>query len=166
MTYTHIPPLSQVGFVVPNLKKALKEYSDFNDIGPWELFTFEPPRLRNTFVHGVKQTFSMKVAIHESKAAMLELIQPLEGHSIYNDFLDSRNGKGGIHHLASLVTGDLNKQVEYFKKQGVRVIQSGQYSLGDFHSAFFMLDTEKTLGTVIELLKLEGKPPPGEETYP
>jgi hypothetical protein len=152
--------------IVPNLKEALKQYSDFLDVGPWEIFTFEPPRLSNTVVRGVKQTFSMKVAIHESRTTMLELIQPLKGHSIYNEFLDERGGRGGIHHLASLVTGDINKHLEYFKKQGVQVIQSGEYEVGDFHSAFFMLDTRKKLGTVLELLRLDGKPPPAEETYP
>jgi methylmalonyl-CoA/ethylmalonyl-CoA epimerase len=166
MPYSHVPPLAQVGMIVPDLEEALRQYSGLLDVGPWEIFTFEPPKLYNTVVHGVKQAFSMKVAIHDSKSMMLELIQPLKGHSIYNDFLEERGGKGGIHHLASLVTGDVNKHLEYFRKKGVQLIQSGEYSVGKFHSAFFMLDTEKTLGTVLELLKLDGKPPPAEETYP
>lgn len=166
MTHSHIPPLFQVGMIVPNLKEALRQYSDFLGVGPWDIFTFEPPKLRNTSVRGVKQTFSMKVALHESKTMMLELIQPLKGHSIYNDFLEGRGGRGGIHHLASLISGDVNRHLDYFRKQGVQVLQSGEYVVGGFHSAFFMLDTEMRLGTVLELLKLDGKPPPAEETYP
>lgn len=164
MPNPYLTELSQVGIIVRDLRTAMEYYWKELGVGPWKIFKFAPPELTETTVRGIKKPFGMKVGLATSKSWMIELIEPLEGRSIYNEFLESRGP--GQHHMAYYLHENIERAEEYFQKRGIAVLQSGRFSRASFRSYFAYLDTEKELGTVIELLKRWGELPQPDETYP
>jgi methylmalonyl-CoA/ethylmalonyl-CoA epimerase len=151
----------QIGIVVKDLQKAMDMYWNIFGIGPWHIVTFQPPALHNTIVRGQSVPFTMKLALAQAGDIQWELIQPLTGQSIYQEFLDQKGG--GLHHIACDV-GDFDQAVAALQQQGIGVLMSGQMPT----DSFAYLDTEKVLGTVIEIYNRPANfnPPPPEATYP
>ncbi len=91
----------------------------------------------------------MKVGFAKVGSLELEPIEPLEGESIYKEFLEKTGG--GIHHIQTYYPKleDMLKDLTQLEKQGLKVIQSGWVS-NTCHFAY--VDTEATLGVVYELL--------------
>jgi hypothetical protein len=78
----------------------------------------------------------------------LELIQPLEGKSIWSDFLE-KHGEG-IHHIR-FNTPDHEPVIEYLAQHGIGVSQMGSgLRPGTFWVNF---DTEEAIGFTIEIMK-------------
>ena len=73
----------------------------------------------------------------------IELLQPIEGESIYNEFLNQ--GREGFHHILYIVD-DLQAVIEKYKEENINVIQSGKLMT----SSYAYMDTEKTLGMIVE----------------
>ncbi len=82
-----------------------------------------------------------------------ELVMPLEGETIYEEFLDKKGE--GLHHIA-YTTNDIDSVLEKFRKAGIGVLQSGKVT----KDSVLLLDTEGTFGTVIELYTDYGFRPP------
>jgi hypothetical protein len=103
----------------------------------------------------------MKLAVAQIGNIQWELIQPLTGKSIYQEFLDQKGG--GLHHVACDV-GDYDQAVALMQKHDIGTLMSGQMP----SDSFAYMDTEKYLGTIIEIYKrpAEFSPPPLEATYP
>ena len=134
----------QICVVVRDLEKAMKLYWDVFGIGPWHILTFEPPKLTNTKVRGKPENFSMKLAGARVGNINWELIQPLTGKSIYQEFLDQKGE--GMQHVAFEVEGDYNQAVDTLKQHGIDILMSGDLP----GESFAYMDTEK-LGTIVEL---------------
>ncbi|MEM2211401.1 MAG: VOC family protein [Nitrososphaerales archaeon] len=156
--------ISQIGIVVKNIKNAMKYYWEMFSIGPWRVYTYKPPKLTETIVRGKFEPYSMRLAFTMVGPLMLELIEPLEGNSIYKEFLNERGE--GIHHIASYAIEDIDKALANLEKEGIKVLQSGKYHDEKFEAFFAYLDTEDKLGYVVELVKLKGERPKPEEVYP
>ncbi len=151
----------QIGIVVKDLQKAMELYWEVFGIGPWHIMTFQPPALTNTRVRGKPEPYTMKLAVTHIGNIQWELIQPLTGNSIYKEFLDQKGG--GLHHIACDV-GDYDLAVALMKQHGIGTLMSGQMP----SDSFAYMDTEKYLGTIIEIYKRPAvfKPLPPEATYP
>ena len=74
----------------------------------------------------------------------LELIQPLKGRSIYDEFLEEKGE--GAHHVCYNVE-DLDKEIADMAKAGFKVIQTG--GIAGVKWAYF--DTDRDGGIIIEL---------------
>ena len=83
-----IPPM-QIGVVVKDIDETAKFLSSMWGIGPWD--TKELTYTKDTLVMG--QPFKIKVAYAKLGGVKLELIQPLEGKSIFLEFLRAK-GEG------------------------------------------------------------------------
>ena len=79
----------------------------------------------------------------------INLLQPVEGDSIFQEFLDTRGE--GIHHFAFLVD-DVDKEEAEFVKKGYEVLASVRLKDGYGHS---IIDTAGTGGIYIELLQAQ-----------
>ncbi|HET6412862.1 MAG TPA: VOC family protein [Anaeromyxobacter sp.] len=148
----------QVAQVVRDIDRAMKMYWDTFGIGPWEVYTFGPPAVRDSMVRGRPSDHVYKLAVTWKGELQLELMQPLKGRSIYDDFLE-RKGEG-IHHL-KLYYPDCQAALERYRREGYEVIQSGKID----EDEFYYLDTERSHGVVIELGN-NGKIRPPERRYP
>jgi methylmalonyl-CoA/ethylmalonyl-CoA epimerase len=148
----------QVAHIVRDLDQAMKRHWENFGLGPWDIYTFDPSKVRDYIYRGKPATHSCLIAVTWSGDTQLELIQPLEGYSIYNEHLD-RHGEG-MHHI-KLYYADCKKAVEDFSRRGYPVLQSGRFD-NDEH---YYLDTEKDFSYIIELGNA-GRIREGERRYP
>ena len=82
--------INQICVVVKDLKSSMESYWKLFRLGPWSVYTFAPPELTDTIVRGKPKKHSMKIALTNIGPLMFELIQPLEGESIYKEFLEKK----------------------------------------------------------------------------
>jgi methylmalonyl-CoA/ethylmalonyl-CoA epimerase len=148
----------QVAHVVHDLYKTLDTYWNKMGIGPWDIYELKPPLLRESMYRGKPSDHTYLVGCLWIGDRHYEVIQPLTGYSIYDEFLEKKGE--GFHHVKEWVD-DCAKAVEEFKENGIEVIQSGKID----EDEFYYLDTEPILGIVYELGN-NGKIRPPEKRYP
>lgn len=156
-----IKQVLQIGVVVKDLQKAMERYWNIFGIGPWHIYTFQPPIVTNTTVRGKPAKFTMKLALTQIGNIQWELLQPLTGPSIFKEFLDKKGE--GLHHVAFDVE-DYDQTVAVLKKYGIGILTSGDTPA----DSFTYMDTEKYLGTPLQMYKRppDFKMPPPEAIYP
>jgi methylmalonyl-CoA/ethylmalonyl-CoA epimerase len=148
----------QVAYVTRDIDKAMKHHWEVFGIGPWDVYQFESPKVRDYMYRGKPATHSCLIAVTWRDNVQLELMQPLTGRSIYNEHLETKGE--GMHHI-KLYYADCARAVADFTARGYPVIQSGKFD-EDEH---YYLDTEKDFGYVIELGNC-GKIRAAERRYP
>jgi len=134
--------LIQVGVVVKNLDKAVERLSSLG-IGPFTPMLL-PPDAEQWF-RGKPLDAKFKISGARLGEVVLELIQPVEGKSPHQEFLDNQGE--GIQHIAFAVD-DLDREVSRLTKQGVSVLLSA--NLHDVRVAYLDLGVG---GLVIELIQ-------------
>ena len=137
---------AHVSIVVRDMDKAIK-YFESLDVGPFPPFLGGPGMsFTGKTVHGkpVDYDMDLRFARGNMGGVGLELIQPLTGNSIYDEFLEKKGE--GIHHLAFFVD-DVDAEVADMEKQGFKVIQTGAMP----NSKWVYLDTDKVGGMFVEL---------------
>ena len=87
-----------VGVVVRDINKAAKRLESLG-IGPFKLFDASslPPLADKRYFRGEPYQGKVKVMTAEMGNMKLELFQPLEGKSPWQEFLDDKGE--GIHHI-------------------------------------------------------------------
>jgi hypothetical protein len=148
----------QIAYVVKDLERAMRSFWEVFKIGPWDMYTFAPPALRESIVYGKPSDHTYRLAITWISDVQIELIQPLTGHSIYDEFLEKKGE--GVHHI-KLYYKDCQKALEELKRKGISVIQSGKFD----DDEFYYLDTESIFGIVYEIGN-NGKIRAPERRYP
>lgn len=158
-----ISKIDQVCVVVRDLHRAMDQYWSLLGIGPWSVYTFGAPIVKDITYRGRPVDSSMRVAFAQNGALQIELIQPLRGPTIYHEFLE-RNGEG-IHHFGVRVPS-LEKAVAEARAAGFEVIQSGRGYGANGDGGYAYLGTEDALGAIYELIELPSERRPPEEIYP
>jgi catechol 2,3-dioxygenase-like lactoylglutathione lyase family enzyme len=135
--------------LVKDLDKAMKHFEALG-VGPFPAFVGGPegtPVIGKT-VRGEPSDYDMDLRLADGGMGGIgfELIQPLKGESIYDEFLAEKGE--GIHHLAYLVE-DLDKEIAEMAERGFKVLQTGARPQGKW--AYF--DTDKVGGAIIELVQ-------------
>jgi catechol 2,3-dioxygenase-like lactoylglutathione lyase family enzyme len=158
-----VKSIGQICVLVKDLDSAVKKYWEILGIGPWTFYTLKAPWLRDATFFGKPADPEFRVAVAKMDNTQFELIQPVKGPTIYEDFL-KRKGEG-LHHIKEVVD-DVPKAAAEYAKMGFKVIQSGKFGVDEFA----YLDTESTLGISLELGNMaaetgKGLPPP-DKTYP
>ncbi|WP_343211985.1 VOC family protein (plasmid) [Aliisedimentitalea scapharcae] len=115
-------------------------------IGPWAVYTFSPETVTDQTYRGIPCEFALKVCFAKSGNMIWELMQPLWGPSIFQDFLDQCGT--GFHHIAY----DCNdmpweQRIADLEQRGFEMVQSGKWQ-GRNSFAFF--DTQDATGTTFE----------------
>ena len=143
-----VPPgmrITQVAVVVKDLKATMKNYHALMGWGPWSVYEHKPPVLHRTEVRGKPVKYTMLGAEVHCDPIDFEILQPLEGPSIYREFLEERGE--GLHHVAVVnPQDDVRKALANFKRQGIEVLMSG--ALNDIE--FYYMDTDPVLKMVAE----------------
>ena len=150
--------LMQVAYLVRDIETAMRRHWDHCGIGPWHVYRFAAPEVRDYLYRGRPATHEVLIAVTKTPGIQHELIQPVSGYSIYDEFLESRGE--GLHHT-KLYYADCAKAVADYARRGYPVIQSGKFD-ADEH---YYLDTEKDFGYIIELGNA-GRIRPGVRRYP
>jgi methylmalonyl-CoA/ethylmalonyl-CoA epimerase len=143
-----VPPgmrITQVAVVVKNLRKAMENYNQVMGWGPWSVYEHKPPVLHHTEVRGKPVPYTMLGAEVHCDPIDFEILQPLEGPSIYKEFL--REKGEGLHHVSVVnPADDVHRALADFKKKGIEVLMSGR--LNDIE--FYYMDTDPVLKMVAE----------------
>lgn len=155
--------IAQVAIIVPDLARAVESYWRLFGIGPWHFYTYGKPLVKRMSYHGQPSEYRMRIALSYLGSLRIELIQPLEGDTVYADFV--REHGYGVHHFGLLVD-DMADALEEASAAGLEMIQDGSgFGLeGDGHYAY--LDTEDQIGVTLELIERpQGRVAP-EKVYP
>ena len=155
--------LDQVAIVVKDLDQAVERYWTLLGIGPWRIFTFGKPAVKRMSYHGQPAEFKFRTAFAQAGSLRIELIEAVEGQTIYGDFIKERGY--GLHHVGVLVE-DMAKALEEARAAGVSVLQEGSgYGL-DGDGAYAYLDTEDLIGAILELIELPARRAAPDRVYP
>ena len=165
ITFTQI---NQICIVVRDVRAAMRQYWDTVGIGPWKLYTVGGPDLSLAYMsyHGQSSRFKFYMALANTENIQFELIQPLEGKTIYQDFLDTHGE--GVQHLGMAVD-DIDQEMANAEANGVAVIQWAR-GVGEGKRGHAYLDTEGCLHTTFEFIQKPGESsrpaPEPDEVYP
>lgn len=148
----------QIGVVVRDLARTTQKLTEIFGIGPFRVIDY-PPEGRNDIrrtYYGTPGDFKYRQAFADLGSVELEIIQPLEGKSIWSDFL-AAHGEG-IHHIRFNVP-ELDRALGYLAGRGIDVIMSGSGLRPG--TVWANLGTEEQIGFTIELMK----PAPGSDGF-
>jgi methylmalonyl-CoA/ethylmalonyl-CoA epimerase len=146
----------QLGFVVRDCEKTAEQIWRLFGVGPWEINVRDPnstqdnQMIKNMTYHGKPARFGYKVA--EAKLGpegfAVEFIQPLDGESIYSEFL-KKHGEGVNHIGWHIVESqeEFDKDASMLEAQGFPCDQSQR--LFASHVGYF--DTTSVLKTFLEV---------------
>ena len=144
-----VPPgmrITQVAVVARDLRKTMEAYHKVMGWAPWSVYEHKPPILHHQEVRGRPVNYSMIGAEVHCNPIDFEILQPLEGPSIYKEFLEQKGE--GLHHISVVNSAeDVDLALTNFKENGIDVLMSGR--LGE-SIRFYYMDTDPILKMVAE----------------
>jgi catechol 2,3-dioxygenase-like lactoylglutathione lyase family enzyme len=151
-----IKGLNQVGIIVRDIEKTVKDYWNILGIGPHIIVTVEPTGSYDMTYMGKPAKFKFRASFAQAGQTELELIQSLEGPTIYADYL--RTHGEGANHIRSIPDSmeAMDKNAEIMSRNGFPVIMDGHDGT---EVGFAYIDTVKALKTIWEAVKMPGGPP-------
>ena len=142
--------ITQVSVVVRDLRKTMEMYHKLLGWGPWNVFEHKPPLHHDCIVRGKPVEYTMLGAetyVGGESGMNFELLQPLEGPSPWQEFLDQKGE--GIYSIATMFkTREESERVkQHFAQSGIEVVCSAR--IGE-HIEYYYLDTEPVLKIHLE----------------
>ena len=139
-------PLTTVTLAVKDLEKTMEMYWRAFGWSGWKVFDYCPPAHHNTELHGKPVKYTLKSAQVMVGSLNFELVQPLEGPSLWKEFIAER-GEG----LASIAVmfktaAEAETVKREFAQHGIHVTMRGD--IGD-RIEYYYLDTSERFGCVI-----------------
>jgi methylmalonyl-CoA/ethylmalonyl-CoA epimerase len=148
-----LPGIAQVGIIVGDLERAVRDYHTLLGLSSWSVYTYGPEFVSELTYRGSEGRYSMRIALSESNP-VVELIEPISGPSIYEEWLEEHGE--GLHHVGVEVPV-LGDAIVKAAKAGFEVLQSGRgYGL-DGDGGFAYLDTLERLRIIVELLEFPAR---------
>lgn len=171
----------EICVVTPDHKRTIAGLNDLG-IGPWRIYKFTPENTTNQTYNGKPSPFTLIVCFAEFSSSsasdgskgnngspsnmVYEVIQPVSGPNIFQDFLDEKGE--GVHHIAyDCDDAPFEQRVKEFEARGFKLAQGGSW-MGRNHFAFFIEDKEDRTGTCFETYEFpsDWEYPEPEEWYP
>lgn len=140
--------VDQVGIVVHDLEKSMKEHQEALGIGPFDMLDITS---ENSNIQGAVSPYHLRIALARNTPVQVELIQVLQGETVHSKFL--REKGEGIHHVGMLIEGGIDEKIAELMGRGINVLQRGEI-FGRSH--FVYMDTAKTSGVIWELIDRYG----------
>ena len=147
-----VPPavpmtITQIAVVVADMESALRSYTENLGWGPWSVFDYKPPLLHDTVVRGQPCEFRMIGAETIVDGLGFELIQPVSGPSIYQEFLDTHGE--GVQHIACMKHSaeDSEALKKHWSERGAEILMGGR--IGETIE-FYYVDTGPLIKFVLE----------------
>ncbi len=156
--------ISQIAIVVRDIDASMTVYYETLGWGPWKVYELGPPMLHDTSLHGKPVQFSMLVAQCEiPPGVVIELVQPLDGPSVYKEWLDEHGES--VQHIACRT--ETQGEADDFKGQwagrGIDVLMAGR--IGETIE-FSYLDTQPLLKFILESGSGQASEVVPSRTYP
>lgn len=112
------PSFSHVGAVVEDVNKTTEFLSSMLGFGPWQSLEYSPRKDELT----AGEPFVVKFSFARLGPTLLELIQPLEGRSIFSQFLETKGE--GLHHIAFSIPNWEETALKFQEQRG-RMVAGG-----------------------------------------
>jgi hypothetical protein len=112
---------------------------------------------------GQPAEYRMRVALSHIGSLRIELIEQLEGDTVYQEFIDQHGY--GVHHIGVL-TDNMEKSIREAQAAGFTITQDGAGFGLDDDGHYAYLDTEEKLGTTIELIERPNRRSAPEKVFP
>jgi len=140
-------PITQVSLVVRDLDAVMEKYWKVFGWGGWDVYDHRLPVHHNTELRGEQVPYSLRGAEVMVGSLNFELLQPLEGPSLWREFLDSK-GEGPCS-LAIMFHALADSEVvkQEFASRGMPV--NMRANIGD-HIEYYYMDTEEQFGVLLE----------------
>jgi methylmalonyl-CoA/ethylmalonyl-CoA epimerase len=158
-----ITNIVQIALVVRDLDETVRQWHERFGVGPWHFYTYGKPLVPRMTRHGEPCEYRMRVALANVGPMRIELIEPLEGDTVYAEFV--RDHGYGVHHLGVLVD-DMQAAFGLAREAGLEVTQDGAGFGPDGDGHYAYLDTEPLMGTTIELIERPRRRAPPEKVVP
>ena len=149
----------QVALVVRDLQASMTTYVERYGIGPWEIYEFNPETVENMKANGEPVESSWRLGLARVGDIVWELIEPLDDHSIYAEFL-AEHGEG-VHHVGMAGTS-FERTLAEFDSEGRVPLLSGRYRGIDFA----YLPTAADMGVATEIFSTVPSDQEPDERYP
>ena len=136
--------VSQVALVVGDLERTMHDYHEQMGWGPWNVYEYRRPWLRDLRVRGREAEFTWLGAEAQVGPVWMELLQPLEGASPFTEWHE-RHGDG-VHHIGYEVASiDAATELHAsFERSGAQELVSAW--CGDI--SFYYMDTKPIITEV------------------
>ncbi len=144
-----LPPVSQLGLVVPDVEAAAVEL-EARGIGP--LFIGEAA-LDRWCENGEERSFTGKLGVGFRDGLEFEPLEPGQGSDFYRDHLDPRGGIV-LQHLGFRVD-DVDRWVERLNGAGHRERVRGRFKVGPLVAEFAYMEPLDTAGIVCEIMSMK-----------
>jgi len=121
-----VTQIQQVNIICKDLQKTMEAYWNILGIGPWTVMEFGQPKCPDMTYYGKPTWGRCRQAVAQLGPIELELLEPLEGVSIYHDCL-AEHGEG-FHHMKFLVEDlDIDRTEREMLRLGLLNIQGGHF---------------------------------------
>jgi methylmalonyl-CoA/ethylmalonyl-CoA epimerase len=155
--------IAQICIIVPDIEEATKNFWEKFGVGPWHFYTYGKPLVKRMTRLGEPTEYKMKVALSNIGSMRIELIEPLEGDTVYKEFIEKHDY--GIHHLG-ILTGNMQQSIAEAGEAGMAMTMDGAGFGPDDDGHYAYLDTEELIGTTLELIERPKRRNPPEKIYP
>ena len=154
----------QICLVARDLQETMERMVKLG-IGPWALESLGPANVTGARYRGEDHSFTCRRAYTPSGNLMWEIVEPVDGTSIFHDFLERRGE--GVHHLGfSIPAGTYQATVEEFARRGFALVQSGRVWDGRLGYAFVSVGPEEPFYFEIWDRPVDFQAPASESWYP
>lgn len=158
-----IKEIAQICIIVPDIEEAVKNFWDKFGVGPWHFYTYGKPLVKRMTRHGKTADYKMRVALSNIGTMRIELIEPVEGDTVYKEFVEKHGY--GIHHLG-IITENIRESLKQAREAGIAMTMDGAGFGLDDDGHYAYLDTEELIHTTIELIERPKRRNSPERIYP
>ncbi len=145
-----ITNVAQVAILVPDLDAAMKNFWERFAVGPWSVYTYDNKFVPTQNRHGQPTRYSSRIGLANIGDLRIELIQPLEGDTVYTDHI-KKHGYG-VQHLGVL-TKSMKDSVAAAEQAGFSITMDGSGFGLDGDGAYAYLDSEDLVGITFEFIE-------------
>lgn len=158
-----VKQIAQICIIVKDLERTVENFWKIFGVGPWHFYTYGRPLVKRMTRHGKACEYRMRVALANIGAMRIELIEPLEGDTVYAEFV-KKHGYG-VHHLG-ILTGNMAEAIKRAEAAGFEMTMDGAGFGPDDDGHYAYLDTEDKIGTTLELIERPKRRSCPEKIYP
>lgn len=142
-------PVGQLALVVPDAEASIRAYWSQLGIGPWKIYTVGDG-LTDVTYRGRPATFKIHYGLAMSGSLTMEIIEPLEGPSIWHEYLEERGPS--LHHF-NFYVDDFDAAAAEIADQGWVAVQTGNGFGASGDGKFAYYEHGDDIGCLVELVQ-------------
>ncbi len=136
--------------VVRDVEERARAFAENFGIGPWRIRVVRTPSTRAS-VRGEPVDYALKFGHARVGPVTLELVETLEGRTIYQEFLEEHGE--GLHHIGVPTPVPFEAELEKWRGLGVEPLQVNRMENPEEGWAY--MDTQGLVGCILEILSFK-----------